>query len=130
MSMQPGSRDDPRYAALVAQYGPSARVPVNTSVIEYACAPKQRFPTVLQFFLGMAAPLVYGALAAFSLVVVQSQNDAFFALLWLHPIIFLGSVIYLRVKFKWRAFLAGVLTVILALPLGVGVVCAVICGTM
>jgi hypothetical protein len=49
---------DPRYAALVSQYGNAARVPPNTGVIEYAHleAGPSGAATIGRFILGMAFP--------------------------------------------------------------------------
>lgn len=121
---------DPRYAQLVRQYGERARVPVNTSVLEYAHAEPRRFPVALQFILGLIAPLAYGALAVMTLAMVERVPEVFTVLALVHPLVFIGLVIWLRVAFKLRGFLAGVLTMVLGLPLGFGAVCAVICANL
>lgn len=126
MSRQPGDQQDPRYASLVSQYG--ARPPVNNGIIEYARAEPRRLRNVQQFFLGLLAPIVFLAFMWATLAAVMADELLFSILAWLLPVTFLGVVIYVRLKYEWRAFFAGVLTLILGAPLGVGIVCAVICS--
>lgn len=127
MSGPPGDRRDPRYAALAAQYG--SRPPVNNGIIEYASAEQpRRFSSVPEFMLGLMAPLVYGGLMWATQQAVGYQSDLFIVLTWVQAIVFVGGAVYLRRKYNVRAFMAGVLTAALAAPLGVGIVCAVICG--
>lgn len=146
--MSDQSKHDPRYDDLARQYEGSPRRarPIHTGLLEYAaneaCPLRQHVgpieyygpdphgsssgpvPAMAQYFLGFMAPfLATGLGCLLSAARISPENS-----LVIGVVAVIAISIYVRVHFRWRAFIPGVLTTVLLIPLLFIGAIYVVCG--
>lgn len=120
------------------------RVRINTSMMGYdapgsgqpipyarpmpAPEPQPSISSQVQYLLGILSPFAVVAILwalSGSMRILRIPPAAFVPITWIAFGAFIAMVVYVSTKLKWKAFLPGVLTIVLLIPLILFAICGI-----